>query len=187
MPGPAVWRLSHKYDWSRMLISSCRESVKALATARGKPRISPSAKGAKSSSSITTPPADRASSSPGRPASDAAHCTAHGKSLLANFGLAELKALYGSTVLERCTARTRMSLPELAKACAQVRADSCSIDDGGTWRTSAAWPPGPRSGRAGVRLDRVSGPAPRMSKGRDVVLAQHVCDTAEHINSLLRT
>ena len=67
--GPAVWRLSREYDWSRMLISICREPVKALATRTGKPRISPSAKDAKSSSSITMPPATRASSSPGRPAS----------------------------------------------------------------------------------------------------------------------
>ena len=33
--GPAVWRLSREYDWSRMLISICRESVKALAVRTG--------------------------------------------------------------------------------------------------------------------------------------------------------
>jgi DNA-binding IclR family transcriptional regulator len=31
----------------------------------------------------------------------------------------------------------------------------------------------------------VSAPATRMAKGRDAVLAQHVRDTAEHINALL--
>ena len=33
--GPAVWRLSREYDWSRMLISICHEAVKALATRTG--------------------------------------------------------------------------------------------------------------------------------------------------------
>jgi IclR family acetate operon transcriptional repressor len=31
----------------------------------------------------------------------------------------------------------------------------------------------------------VSAPVTRMTQGRDGVLAQHVCDTAEHVNALL--
>jgi hypothetical protein len=33
--GPTIWRLSRQYDWSGMLISVCRDAVKALATRTG--------------------------------------------------------------------------------------------------------------------------------------------------------
>ena len=51
---------------------------------------------------------------------------------------------------------------------------------------SGAWPRRSETGAALVIGSiGVSAPATRMSKGRDVQLAQHVCETAEHINALL--
>ena len=100
--GPAVWRLSREYDWSRMLISICREPIKALAAATGETAhlairdardvffIDHHASG------------DQGVIVPGQTGKRLPlHCTAHGKALLADFGLAELKALYGTTPLER--------------------------------------------------------------------------------------
>ena len=74
--GPAVWRLSREYDWSRMLISICRESVKTLANAHRRDR--PSRRQGRARGLVHRPPClrkIRASSSPARPASGC-RCTA---------------------------------------------------------------------------------------------------------------
>jgi len=114
------------------------------------------------------------------------HCTAHGKALLADFGLSELKALYAATPLERYTARTTVSLPDLLKACARVRADGFSADNG-EYLEDVRCVAAPVRDRGGLVIGSigVSAPATRMPDGRDAVLAQHVRDTAEHINALL--
>lgn len=114
------------------------------------------------------------------------HCTAHGKALLADFGLAELKALYGTTPLERYTARTSVSLPELAKVCSSVRAKGFSADDG-EYLEDVRCVAAPVRDRGGLVIGSigVSAPATRMAGGRDSVMARHVCDAAEHINALL--
>ena len=185
--GPAVWRLSREYDWSRMLISSCRESVKALAARTGETAHLAVREGREVFFIDHHASGDQGVIVPGQTGKlMPLHCTAHGKSLLADFGLEELKALFGSTPLERYTARTRVSLPELAKACAQVRADGCSVDDG-EYLEDVRCVAAPVRDRGGLVIGSigVSAPATRMSKGRDAVLAQHVCDTAEHINALL--
>ena len=114
------------------------------------------------------------------------HCTAHGKALLADFGLTELKALFGRTPLERYTARTSGSLPDLAKACAQVKGDGFSIDDG-EYLEDVRCVAAPLRDHAGLVIASigVSAPATRMSKGRDVTLARQVCETARLINDAL--
>jgi DNA-binding IclR family transcriptional regulator len=114
------------------------------------------------------------------------HCTAHGKALLADFGLSELKALYGTTPLERYTARTSVSLPELAKVCSSVRAKGFSADDG-EYLEDVRCVAAPIRDRGGLVIGSigVSAPATRMAGDRDSVMARHVRDTAEHINGLL--
>jgi DNA-binding IclR family transcriptional regulator len=185
--GPAVWRLSREYDWSRMLISICRDAIKALAAETGETShlairdardvffIDHHASGEQG----VIVPGQTGKRLP-------LHCTAHGKALLADFGLAELKALYGTTPLERFTANTSVSLAELAKACARVRTDGYAIDAGecldGVWCVAA--PLRDRSGAAIASIG-VSSPATRMSKGRDVALARQVSETAQHINAVL--
>ena len=129
--GPAVWRLSREYDWSRMLISICRDSIKALATRTGETAHLAIREGREVFFIDHHASGDQGVIVPGQTGKlMPLHCTAHGKALLADFGLPELKALYGTTPLERYTARTSVSLPDLAKACTRVRADGFSIDDG---------------------------------------------------------
>ena len=166
--GPAVWRLSREYDWSRMLISSCRESVKALAARTGETAHLAVREGREVFFIDHHASGDQGVIVPGQTGKlMPLHCTAHGKSLLADFGLEELKALFGSTPLERYTARTRVSLPELAKACAQVRADGCSVDDG-RYLEDVRCVAAPVRDRGGLVIGSigVSAPATRMSKGR---------------------
>jgi IclR family acetate operon transcriptional repressor len=97
-----------------------------------------------------------------------------------------LKALYGTTPLDRFTARTTVSLPDLAGACARVRADGYSMDEG-EYLEDVRCVAAPVRDRDGLVIGSigVSAPATRMSEGRDSVLAQHVCDTAAYINALL--
>ena len=185
--GPAVWRLSREYDWSRMLISICREAVRALATRTGETAHLAVREGREVFFIDHHASGDQGVIVAGLTGKlMPLHCTAHGKALLADFGLAELKALYGTTPLERYTARTTVSLPDLAKACSRVRAAGCSIDDG-EYLEDVRCVAAPIRDRASLVIGSigVSAPATRMSGGRDSVLAQHVSDTAGHINALL--
>jgi IclR family acetate operon transcriptional repressor len=185
--GPAVWRLSREYDWSRMLISICREPVKALAARTGETAHLAVREGREVFFIDHHSSGDQSVIVPGQTGKlMPLHCTAHGKALLSDFGLAELKGLYGTTPLERYTARTSVSLPDLAKACARARADGCAIDDG-EYLDDVRCVAAPIRDRSGLVIGSigVSAPATRMSRGRDSTLAQHVRDAADHINALL--
>ena len=185
--GPAIWRLSREYDWSRMLISVCREAVKGLAARTGETAHLAVREGRQvffidhhaSGGQGVIVAGQTGKLMP-------LHCTAHGKALLADFGLADLKALYGTTPLERYTARTNVSLSDLAEACSRVRAQGVSLDDG-EFLEDVRCVAAPVRDRGGLVIGSigVSAPATRMFEGRGPILAQHVRDTAEHINSLL--
>jgi IclR family acetate operon transcriptional repressor len=185
--GPAVWRLSREYDWSRMLIGICHEPIKALAMRTGETAHLAVREGREVFFVDHHASGDQGVIVAGQTGKHMPlHCTAHGKALLADFGLSELKGLYGTTPLERYTARTSVALPELARACARVQADGYSIDDG-EYLEDVRCVAAPIRDRGGLVIGSigVSAPATRMSEGRDAVLAQHVCDTATHINALL--
>ena len=185
--GPAVWRLSREYDWSRMLIGICREPVKALATRTGETAHLAVREGREVLFIDHHASGDQGIIVPGHTGKlMPLHCTAHGKALLADFGLAELKGLYGTTPLERYTAHTSVSLTDLAKACARVRAEGYSMD-AGEYLEDVRCVAAPIRDAGGLVIGSigVSAPATRMLKGRDAVLAQHVRDTVEHINAML--
>ncbi len=185
--GPAIWRLSRAYDWSGMLISVCRDAVKALASRTGE-TAHLAIRDAREVFFIDHHACgDQGIIVPGQTGKRMPlHCTAHGKSLLVDFGLAELKALYGSTPLERYTPRTCVSLPDLARACTDVRAHGFSLDDR-EYLEDVSCVAAPIRDRGGVVIGSigVSAPVSRMLEARRSVLAQHVCDTARHINALL--
>jgi IclR family acetate operon transcriptional repressor len=58
------------------------------------------------------------------------HCTAHGKALLADFDLGDLRGLLGRTPLHGYTRNTITSLTRLARVCRRVRSDGFALDDG---------------------------------------------------------
>ena len=185
--GPAIWRLSRAYDWSGMLISVCRDGVKALATRTGETAHLAVRDGREVFFIDHHASGDQGIIVPGQTGKRMPlHCTAHGKSLLADFGLAELKALYGATPLERFTPRTCVSLPDLARACTGVRAQGFSMDDR-EYLEDVSCVAAPIRDRGGLVIGSigVSAPVTRMVDPRRSVLAQHVCDTARHINALL--
>jgi DNA-binding IclR family transcriptional regulator len=185
--GPAIWRLSREYDWSRMLISICREPVKALANKTGETAHLAIREARQvffidhhaSRKQGVIVPGQTGKMLP-------LHCTAHGKALLADSGLEELQALYGDTSLEKYTARTITSLADLARACARARADGYAID-ASEYSDEVRCVAAPLRDRSGVVIASigVSAPATRLSKGRDVALAQQVCEVARQINAVL--
>ncbi len=185
--GPTIWRLSREYDWSRMLISICREPVKALANQTGETAHLAVREGRQvffidhhaSGKQGVIVPGQTGKLLP-------LHCTAHGKALLADFGRAELKALYGTTPLEAYTARTSVSVPALARACARVRVAGYAIDVS-EYLDEVSCVAAPLRDRSGMVIASigVSAPAVRLSRGQDVILAQHVCEVAKQINTVL--
>ncbi len=186
--GPAVWRLSREYDWSQMLISICHEPIKALANRTGETahlairearRVLFIDHHASTGGQGVIVPGQSGKLLP-------LHCTAHGKALLADFGLAELKALFGTTPLERYTARTSASPSELARACERVRADGYAVD-AGEYLDDVGCVAAPLRDRGGIVIASIgiSAPATRMSKRRGSVIAQHVRETAREINAVL--
>src|SRR5688572_10127399 len=185
--GPAIWRLSREYDWSGMLISVCRDAVKALASRTGETAHLAVRDGREVFFIDHHACGDQGIIVPGQTGKRMPlHCTAHGKSLLADFGLAELKALYGSAPLERYTPSTCVSLPDLAKACTSVLDKGFALDDR-EYLEDVSCVAAPIRDRGGLVIGSigVSAPVTRMLDARHSVLAQHVCDTARHINALL--
>jgi IclR family transcriptional regulator, acetate operon repressor len=185
--GPAVWRLSREYDRSRMLISICREPIKTLANATGETAHLAIREAREVLFIDHHASEDQGVIVTGQTGKRMPlHCTAHGKALLADFELAELKALFGNTTLERFTARTSVSLSELAKACVRGRTDGYAID-AGECLDDVECVAAPLRDRTGMVIGSigVSAPANRMSKGRNIQLARQVCETARQINAVL--
>jgi IclR family acetate operon transcriptional repressor len=185
--GPAVWRLSREYDWSRMLISICHDAIKALATSTGETAHLAVREAREVLFVDDHASGERSVIVPGQTGKLLPlHCTAHGKALLADCRLPELKALYGARPLKRYTAGTSVSLAELAEACARVRADGYAID-AGEYLDDVRCVAAPLRDRSGAIVGSIgiSAPATRMADGRDVDLARQVCDVATQISAQL--
>jgi DNA-binding IclR family transcriptional regulator len=58
------------------------------------------------------------------------YCTAHGKALLADLDLTQLKAIFGGRPLHAYSSRTTVALPKLAKDCAKIRLNGFAVDEG---------------------------------------------------------
>jgi IclR family transcriptional regulator, acetate operon repressor len=185
--GPAVWRLSREYDWSRMLISICREPIKALADTTGETAHLAVRDGREVYFIDHHASGKQGVIVPGQTGKRLPlHCTAHGKALLADFALAELETLYGAALLEPYTARTIGSVEALASACARVRVEGYALD-ASEYLEEVACVAAPLRDRSGIVIASigVSAPATRLTGGRDVALAREVCEVVQQINAAL--
>jgi DNA-binding IclR family transcriptional regulator len=185
--GPSIWRLSRKYDWSRMLINICHERVKALAERTAETSHLAVREGRQAffiDHHASTRQSIVVSGQTGEFVP--LYCTAHGKALLADFGVAELTALYGSDRLEKHTPRTIVSVKQLAKACALIRANRYAIDDG-EYLDEVRCLAAPIRDKEGMVLASIgiSAPATRFPKERDESFARHVTEVAEDIRAAL--
>jgi IclR family acetate operon transcriptional repressor len=185
--GPSIWRLSRKYDWSRTLTTFCHEHLKLLANETGETSHVAVREGRRaffidhqaSPNQIIVISGQTGEFVP-------LYCTAHGKALLADCELPELKAIFGTQPLESYTARTIVSLPQLAKACARIRADGYAIDE-------AEYVEGVRCMAAPIR-DKdetviasigISAPIARLPRERYSTCAKQVVRIAQEISGTL--
>ena len=184
--GPSIWRMSRNYDWSGMLISICHDHLEALGQTTGETAHLAVREGRHvlfidhhASTKQIVVPAQTGALMP-------LHCTAHGKALLADYGLTELRALFGATSLKSFTEHTIVALPQLEKACAKVRADGFATDEAeylDEVRCVAA--PIRDQDHKVIAAIGVSAPASRFPKARQRAFARHVREAAATITAVL--
>jgi IclR family acetate operon transcriptional repressor len=185
--GPSIWRLSRKYDWSKTLVIFCHERLKLLASKTGETVHLAVREGrnalfidhVSSPNQILVVSGQTGEFVP-------LYCTAHGKALLADFGIPELKTLYGNTQLQRHTPRTITTIPALAKACEQIREEGYAFDDAELIeevRCLAA----PIRDKDGVVIASVgiSAPVSRFPTEKLPGFARNVSDVAKAVSSIL--
>lgn len=186
--GPALWRLSHYYDWGTMLIRVSHEHLKQLASQTNETAHLAIREG-KQALFIDHATANHLISVSGQTGEMVPlHCTAHGKALLADFDLSELQLLVGAGPLRSCTKRTVGTIAQLAKVCAQIKAQGFATDDG-------EFQEGIRCVAAPIRAESgkiigsigISAPLQRFPEERYRVSAEQVRTVAEEISAKLRT
>ena len=184
--GPSIWRLSRQYDWSNMLIGICDQHLKLLASKTNETAHLAVREGKQAlfidHASINHMIAVTGQTGELVPL----HCTAHGKALLADFGIAELKVLFGSAPLQPRTPRSVVSLEQLAKACAEIKVQGFATDDGEFQEgiRCVAAPIRDKDGRIIGSLG-ISAPLTRFPKERYHVCALQVSKVARQVSALL--
>jgi IclR family transcriptional regulator, acetate operon repressor len=184
--GPSIWRLFRNYDWT-MLVSFCRHHLKLLASQTGETAHLAVREGRQALFIDHQTSGNQIIAVSGRTGEFMPlHCTAHGKALLADCGVAELKAILGVEKLETHTPKTIGSIDELAKACARIKAQGFAVDEAELLeevRCLAA----PIRDKDGVIVAAIgiSAPVARLSPSRLPGSARHVTAAARQISEVL--
>lgn len=127
--GPTAWRLSRKYD-RPLLGTFFHEHLRALTRQIGETSHIAVREGAQVLFIDHHTPNGHVVTVIGQTGEFVPlHCTAHGKALLSDMDLDGLKALLGSVPLHAFTRNTIVSLPKLARVCANVRTTGYALDD----------------------------------------------------------
>jgi len=180
--GPALWRLSHHYDWGTMLIRVSREHLKQLAGQTNETAHLAVREG-RHALFIDHAVANHVIAVSGQTGESVPlYCTAHGKALLADLDEKELETLFGSGPLKQYTKQTIGTIGQLARACSQIRTRGYSSDDGELQegvRCVAA--PIRQEGGIIVGSIGISAPAIRFPKNRYAVCGEQVKAVAEAI------
>ena len=128
--GPTAWRMSRRYGRT-VLGTFFHQYLRDLATSLGETSHFAMREGGQAFFIDHHTPAGQVVSVAGQTGEFAPlHCTAHGKALLADFNLADLKGLFGGMPLHGYSRNTITSLTGLARVCRRVRVDGFAIDDG---------------------------------------------------------
>ena len=182
--GPAIWRLSREYDWSGMLISVCRDAVKALAARTGETAHLAVRDGREVLFIDHHASGDQGIIVPGIPEADAValhRARQVAARRLRTRGTEGPLRLRSAPALHPAHLRVAAGL---AKVCSSARAHGFSMDDREYLEDVSCVAAPFAIAAARARLDRrlrAGDPDGRTAR----LLAQHVSDTAHHINALL--
>jgi DNA-binding IclR family transcriptional regulator len=184
--GPSIWRLSRKRDWSNVLITFSHEHLRRLAVRTGETTHLALREGRQaffidhyqSSRQIIAITGQTGEFMP-------LYCTAHGKALLIDCEISDLKSIFGAAPLEAHTSRTITSLKQLAKDCAKCKAQGFVLDN-------EEYVEGVRCLAAPVRDEDgmiiasigISAPIGRFPEERAATAAQHVCEAAMDLTAI---
>jgi IclR family transcriptional regulator, acetate operon repressor len=184
--GPSIWRLSRRYDWSKMLIAVSHEHLKSLA-ARTMETAHLAVKEGKQALFIDHAAVTHMIAVSGQTGELVPlYCTAHGKALLADLGKRELEALFGAAPLRAYTAQTIGSIDRLARSCAEINARGFATDDA-EFQEGIRCVASPIRGRDGVIVGSIgiSAPQTRFPKERYPECAAQVVEVAQAISEIL--
>ena len=128
--GPAMWTLSHGYDWSNMLVRVAHAELKALANELNETAHLAVREG-KSALFIDSAHANHVIVVSGQTGELVPlYCTAHGKALLADADERELRSQFGSGPLTKHSGNTITSMKALVQECADIHARGFATDEG---------------------------------------------------------
>ncbi len=184
--GPALWRLSDRYDWGNMLIRISQEYLKELVK-RTNETVHLAIREGRSALFIDHASANHLISVSGQTGELVPlHCTAHGKALLTGFVRDDLRRIFGSGPLPVHTRQTIGTLAGLEKACAEIAEQGYATDD-------AEFREGLRCVAAPIRAQRgmivgsigISAPRERFPDERYLEVGEQVRAVAEEISSRL--
>lgn len=184
--GPSIWRLFRSYDWS-MLIGFCRHHLKLLANQTGETTHLAVREGRQALFIDHQTARNQIIAASGRTGEFMPlYCTAHGKALLADCGVPELRAIFGGEKFEAHTKRTIRSIGKLAESCARIKARGFALDQAeflAEVRCVAA-PIRDKDGMI-VAAIGVSAPVSRFSAGRLRAATRQVVAAARQIGEVL--
>jgi IclR family transcriptional regulator, acetate operon repressor len=186
--GPAVWRLSRLYDWSKMLAKVAHDHLKALAAATNETAHLAVREGRKALfiDHVTTNHVIAVSGQTGELVP--LHCTSHGKALLSDYEKRDLVKLFGTKQLTPHTKNTIQNVRSLAVECEQIRANGFATDDS-EYLEGVRCVAAPIRDRHGAVIASIgiSAPASRFSKEREKECAEKVVAAAAQIGEMVES
>ena len=186
--GSALWRLAHQYDWGNMLVRVSREPLKKLA-GRTNETAHLAIREGKHALFIDHATVNHVISVSGQTGEMVPlYCTAHGKALLADLELPELKSLLGSAPLKGYTRQTVRTVAQLADTCVEIRARGYASDDG-EFQEGVRCVAAPIRAHSGAVIGSIgiSAPVLRFPKERYAECGEQVREVAEEITASLST
>jgi DNA-binding IclR family transcriptional regulator len=187
--GPSIWRISRNKDWGKMLITYSHDHVKALATRTGETTHLAVREGKEAFFIDHYAPTNQVLLISGQTGEFVPlYCTAHGKALLADYGVPELTALFGGSALQGHTPTTIVSIKQLAKECAAIKAAGVATDEEEYIQgvRCMAAPVRDRDGMVVASIG-ISAPVSRFPKERTAMAAKQVIAVASEIKAMLST
>jgi DNA-binding IclR family transcriptional regulator len=184
--GPAMWTLSHQYDWSNMLVRVAHQQLKSIANELNETAHLAVREG-KNALFIDSAHTNHIIAVAGQSGELVPlYCTAHGKALLADADERELKSQFGAGPLTKHTSSTISTIKALAAECKAIRTRGFATDE-------AEYNLGMRCVAAPIRLEDgsivgsigISAPETRFPKELYGKYAKKICNVANEIGMLL--